>query len=199
MKIEVKQLSKYPDGAEFRILRNNKIFGGADFSCVESKTDGVISIVLKDENSGVKEIALRHDENPKTHKKRMYHLDNEYTETGVATIYMGSHKFHKHKKYETIRFYYKSSIYTVQPLCTTNGIATFFKNGNVIANVYDGGITYDDLHDYKIELINENEVMASIILCIYLYLIHGFKTKKDEVYNYFEKLCHNFKKMGGKK
>ena len=196
MKIEVKQVSKGPGEAEFNILYMGKNIGKIEYKCERGSVDGVAQLYIGQTNGSINTHMLEHSKEYSARKTRTYYVFDETAENNRASIYLGSTKLDKFRRYKSIRFYYKDNILNMHPLDADNKESSIYKNGKPLASIKEASIDYEDLHNYSLDINSDDDedLDVCIMMLTYLYITSYFKSRKEILVYKFNTFLGSLKK-----
>lgn len=196
MNIQIKQVSKGPDMAEFCIYINEINTGTVLFQGNKGSVDGTIKICVFDSDNILHEKQLKHSKHKLLKNERFYTMRDETAENFITSMYVRNTKLGVFEQYKSIRFYYHNFFYGLHPLNVENGNSFIFKGGKPITVLEEVSVDYTDLHNYRMEIQDDDDCVPCVLLCSYLYVISNFKSNKEKIY---EKICEFFNMVFRKK
>ncbi len=196
MNIQVKQVSKGPDMAEFCVYINGTNSGTVLFQSNKGSVDGIIKICIFDSDNKLHEKQLKHSKHKLLKNERFYTMKDETAENFMTSMYVRNTKLGFFEQYKSIRFYYHNCFYGLHPLDVENENSFIFKSGKPIAMLEEIDVDYADLHNYKMEIKDCNDCVPCVLLCSYFYIISNFKSTKEII---LEKIYEVINKLRKKK
>lgn len=186
MIIDIKQLNKEIYGSNFKIISNNNILGSIN---VKGKLGSMESSLNGNFNNIPFELKYTGGLFTKTKNKKFRLYQIIVSEKNVGEIYQTDKKTGLFSKYSYNELIYNDKSYKEYGIgLGTETKCPIYMNDIQVAQIDTESIIYNDLHNYKIYVKNNNYSLVSIIIACYMYINTGFKpcveVKETVVKNY---------------
>lgn len=188
MMIDIRQKNKEMYEADFEIISNGNILGSIN---VKGKLASMESSLIGNFNNIPFELKYTGGLFTKTKNKKFRPYQIIVSEKNVGEIYQTNKKTGLFGNYEYTELIYNNEIYKEYGIgLGTESKCPIYMNDIQVAQIDTEQIIYNDLHNYKIYVKNDNYSLISIIIACYMYIIAGFKPGikvKQSVVKYYNR------------
>lgn len=172
MQLLLKQQSKDLFNGKFEIFNKDEVVGTVSFEGKLGSIEANINGTLFGKVFSLKCVnEVLTGSNKKFRSYNIIQNDNI-----VGEVYQTEHKKNIFSKYDYIKCFYNQKEYNLYSVgLGERGVCSLYCEEEQIAQIEKDGIVYNDLHDYDIYSIDENNAFIAVLMSCYMYVIACYK------------------------